>query len=152
MAGKVDNKWPWPSATQGVHGTYAEEIKQLQKLEKNPSASPLPEIAPSQLLAPRKSSDNLRFGEPNRTGAEDATGFVALSHVVLRKLRLKRHRAGWTRFDDAMETEGFESLPSNRRDLMRGMRRREDAMLDLVDRYNRLAEGVYGRLLSEAKG
>ena len=71
---------------------------------------------------------------------------------MLRRVRLKRERAGWQMFSRAVETERLDDLPSNRREQMRGMRRREDAMLDLVERYNGLAEAVYGQLLSESKG
>jgi hypothetical protein len=152
MANDVKNKWPWPTATGGVHGTYAEEIKELQKLEKNPSASPMPALAPTNLLAPKRNSETLRFGEPPPVDTEDATGILTLSHVVLRRVRLKRERAGWQMFSRAVETERLDDLPSNRREQMRGMRRREDAMLDLVERYNGLAEAVYGQLLSESKG
>lgn len=152
MVNRVD-KWPWPAATGGVHGIHAEELKALQRLEKNPSASPMPELAPTELITPSRNSDTLRFGDAPGVDPEDApTGIGALSHVVLRRLRLKRERPGWTSFSRAVETERLDDLPENRRDQMRGMRRREDAMLDLVDRYNRLAEGVYGQLLSEAKG
>lgn len=153
MPKKVDDKWPWPSALGGVHGTYAEEIRALQKLEKNPNASPMPDLAPGRLLDPKRSSDDLRFGEPARVEAEDAPGgYFPLSHVVLRRLRLKRGRAGWRTFAHAVETEDLGDLPENRRAQMQGMRRREEAMLDLVERYNALAEAVYGQLLSESKG
>ncbi len=153
MANKLDAKWPWPSATGGVHGTYPEEIKALQKLEKNPNAAPMPAAAPTRLLNPHRSSDSLRFGQPSAAELEDAAvAGLPLSHVVLRRLRLKRARAGWRAFSAAVDEERFEALPDNRREQMRGMRRREDAMLDLVERYNRLAEGVYGQLLSESKG
>lgn len=152
MANEINRKWPWPSSVGGVHGTYAEEIKALQKLERNPSASPMPALAPTQLLAPKRTSDNLRFGEPARPEGDDAVGLLPLSHVVLRRLRLKRERAGWRLFARAVDTERFDALPGNRRDQMRGMRRREEAMLDLVERYNGLAEAVYGQLLSESKG
>lgn len=152
MATKVNNQWPWPSSVGGVHGTYPDEIKALQKLEKNPEASPMPAAAPTQLLTPARSSENLRFAETNVEGEETIPAFTTLSHVVLRRLRLKRARAGWRSFSAAVDTEPFEELPENRRDQMRGMRRREEGMLDLVERYNRLAEGVYGQLLSESKG
>ena len=152
MAAKIDEKWPWPTSVGGVHGTYPDEIKALQRLEKNLDASPMPRADPTRLLAPQESSDSLRFGEPERAEAEDPTGFVAHSHVVLRRLRIKREDTAWRSFSSAVDTEGFEELPPNRRDQMRGMRRREDAMLDLIDQYNRLAEGVYGQLLSESKG
>lgn len=152
MATKVNQQWPWPSPTGGVHGTHPEELKALQRLEKNPNAAPMPQVEPSRLLETRDSSDRLRFGEPGGDVETGAPSFVALSHVVLRRLRLKRARGGWREFSTAVDTEAFEELPENRREQMRGMRRREEAMLDLVERYNRLAEGVYGQLIGESKG
>ncbi len=148
----INRKWPWPT-NMNVHGTFPEEVKALQELENNPDAAPIPELAPTNLLTPKRSSDNLRFGEPERVSIDDAQpNLVALNHVVLRRLRLKRNRDGWQGFSRAIETEALAELPKNRRDQMKGMRRREEAMLDLVDSFNKLAEGVYGRLLSESKG
>ncbi|MEL6186297.1 MAG: hypothetical protein AAFU79_16860 [Myxococcota bacterium] len=152
MPSKVNQQWPWPTSTGGVHGTHPEELKALQRLEKNPSAAPMPQVGPSRLLAPQDSSDALRFGEPGGDVETGAPTFVALSHVVLRRLRLKRARAGWRSFSAAVDTEPFEELPENRREQMRGMRRREDAMLDLIQRYNHLAETVYGQLIGDSKG
>lgn len=152
MANRVD-KWPWPTVAGGVQGIYAEELKALQRLEKNPAAAPMPELGPTELLTPNRTSDALRFGDtPEVDPMEVPGGIGALSHVVLRRLRLKRGRTGWRSFARAVETEPLDDLPGNRREQMRGMRRREDAMLDLVDRYNAMAEAVYGQLLSESKG
>lgn len=148
----IKQRWPWP-ANVGTLGTFPEEVKQLQKLEKNPDAAPMPQVAPSRLLTPKKSSDNLRMGEPKPISDDpfEATQ-LELNHVVLRRLLAKRRRVGWSAFSDAVEDEDLDGLPEARREQMRAMLKRESAMLELLERYNTMAEMVYARLLSEAKG
>ncbi|MEO1339118.1 MAG: hypothetical protein AAFV29_25970, partial [Myxococcota bacterium] len=68
------------------------------------------------------------------------------------RVLIKRKRRSWSLFDEAVEAEKLEDLPNTRRDQMKAMLRREDAMLRLIDRYNGLAEQVYARLLAESKG
>lgn len=148
----INNKWPWPNNV-GVLGTYPEEIKALQKLEKNPEASPLPEAAPSAFLDPHTSSEHLRVGTPRAPHGEvDVPGNFVPLHVLLRRLLMRRKRTAWGLFDDAVEAEDLGELPASRRDQMRAMLRRERAMLEMLARYNELAEDVYARLLSESKG
>lgn len=148
----INAKWPWPQNV-GVLGTYAEEVKALQKTEKNPDAAPMPALAPTKLLTPARSSDNLRMGEPEllKEIHGDATP-VPLTHVVLRRVLGRSRKKGVLKFDEAVETENLEDMPSTRREQMRSMLSREKAMLEILDRYNGLAEGVYMRLLSESKG
>lgn len=148
----IKDKWPWP-ANVGLLGTYPEEVKERLKLEKNPDASPMPAAAPSNLLAPKKSSDNLRMGEPAPFDPDPAEMMALdLNHVVLRRILMKRKRRSWGLFGDAVEAEDLDNLPSTRRDQMKAMLRREEAMLRLIDRYNGMAELVYARLLAESKG
>ena len=147
----INSKWPWPNNV-GVLGTHPEEIKALQKLEKNPEASPLPEAAPTAFLDPTTSSESLRVGTPRAPREVEVPGNFIPLHVVLRRLLMKRKRAAWGLFDSAVEEEDLGDLPSSRRDQMRAMLRRERAMLDMLSRYNELAEDVYARLLSESKG
>jgi hypothetical protein len=148
----INSKWPWPNNV-GVLGTHAEEIKALQKLEKNPEASPLPDARPSAFLDPTTSSENLRVGIPKAPkGDVDVPGNFIPLHVVLRRLLMRRKRAAWGLFDSAVEEEDLGELPASRRDQMRAMLRRERAMLEMLGRYNELAEDVYARLLSESKG
>ena len=148
----IKQRWPWP-ANVGNLGTFPEEVRQLQKLEKNPDAAPMPQVAPSRLLSPKRSSDNLRMGDPKPISEDpyDAAQ-LELTHVVLRRLLTRRRRGGWTSFADAVEEEDLDGLPGARREQMRAMLKREQAMLDLLDRYNAMAEMVYTRLLSESKG
>ena len=61
-------------------------------------------------------------------------------------------RAAWALFDEAVDAEDLGELPASRRDQMRAMLKRERAMLEMLGRYNELAEDVYARLLSESKG
>ncbi len=148
----INNKWPWPNNI-GVLGTYPEEIKALQKLERNPEASPLPEAEPTHFLDPRTSSEHLRVGTPQSPRGEvDVPGNFIPLHVVLRRLLMRRKRVGWGLFEEAVEDEDLGELPSSRREQMRAMLRRERAMLDMLSEYNALAEDVYARLLSESKG
>ncbi|MCS6760548.1 MAG: hypothetical protein MO852_17665 [Candidatus Devosia euplotis] len=148
----IKQKWPWP-ANVGTLETFPEEVHEQKKLEKNPAASPMPELAPEQLLTPKRSSDNLRMGEPATVYPEgQAPVALTLTHVVLRRVLLKRRRRGWLLFGEAVEDEELDDLPSSRRDQMRAMLRRENAMLQLLERYNGLAEMVYSRLIGEAKG
>ena len=148
----IKQKWPWP-ANVGVLGTYPEEVREQAKLEKNPDASPMPAAAPGKLLTPKVSSDNLRMGEPAPFDADPVEMMALdLNHVVLRRILTKRKRHSWTLFGDAVEAETLADLPTTRRDQMKAMLRREDAMLRLIDRYNGMAEMVYARLLSESKG
>ena len=146
-------KWPWPRNV-GLLGTHADEVRALRtRLEKNPDASPMPELGPSRLLSPNRSSDNLRIGEPaeaNRATAE-AAGFT-LTHVVFRRFLSQARRRSAVLFDEAVEDAPLEGLPAGRREQMRSMLAREQAMLELLDRYNGLAEDVYMRLLAGAKG
>ncbi len=148
---KINQSWPWPKDV-ALRGTFAEEIKEQRKLERNPAASPLPEAAPTRLLAPKQSSDDLRMGAPLPVSENGDATPQTLTHVILRRILHKRRSKGWTLFGEAVEAENLEELPASRREQMRAMLRREEAMLQLLDRYNDLAEGVYTRLLSESKG
>lgn len=148
----IKQKWPWP-ANVGTLGTYPEEVHGQKKLEKDPAASPMPAAAPERLLTPKRSSDNLRMGEPSAVFPEGQEPVqLALTHVVLRRLLMKRRRRGWEMFGESVEDESLDDLPNSRRDQMRAMLRRENAMLQLLERYNGLAEMVYSRLIGEAKG
>jgi len=148
----IKQKWPWP-ANVGLLGTYPEEVKERIRLEKNIDASPMPAAAPGRLLDPKASSDNLRIGEPAPFDPDPAEMMdLDMNHVVLRRVLIKRKRRSWSLFDEAVEAEKLEDLPNTRRDQMKAMLRREDAMLRLIDRYNGLAEQVYARLLAESKG
>ncbi len=148
----IKQKWPWP-ANVGLLGTYPEEVRERAKLEKNPDAAPMPAAEPGKLLSPRGSSDNLRMGEPAPFDPDPAEMMALdLNHVVLRRILIKRKRKSWALFGEAVEEEELDELPSTRRDQMRAMLRREDAMLRLLERYNGMAEMVYARLLAESKG
>lgn len=149
---EIGQKWPWPQNV-GAIGTFPEEVRQAQQLEKNPDAAPMPQVAPTNLLEAKRSSDNLRIGDPNPISDDpfEATQ-LELNHVVLRRLLMKRRAEGWTRFSDAVEGEDLSGLPGARRDQMRVMLKRENAMLEMLERYNHMAEMVYARLLSDAKG
>jgi hypothetical protein len=113
----------------------------------------MPELAPTRLLTPKSSSDHLRMGEP-RVGEVDFAQATELphTHVVLRRVLMRKKRRGWTLFGEAVESESLEGVPDNRRDQMRSLLSREAAMLDILSQYNELAEQVYARLLSESKG
>ena len=149
---EIKDKWPWP-AKVGLLGTYPEEVKARNRLEQNPDASPMPAAAPGRLLAPKKSSDNLRMGEPAPFDNDPAEMMALdLNHVVLRRILMKRKRKSWSMFGEAVEEEALDDLPNTRRDQMKAMLRREDAMLRLIERYNGMAEQVYARLLAESKG
>ncbi len=148
----IKQKWPWPTNV-GLVGTYPEEVKVRTKLEKNPDASPMPAAAPARLLDPKRSSDNLRMGEPAPFDPDPVELMdLDLIHVIFRRVLMKRKRRSWSLFDDAVESEDLNELPGTRRDQMKAMLRREDAMLRLLDRYNGMAEQVYARLLAESKG
>lgn len=150
---RINGNWPWP-ADVSLRGTFPEEVRELRRLEKNPEASPAPEAAPEQLLRPRKTSETLRLGQPAETEPDGPEALThPLLHVTLRRLLLRRKNTGWRAFGHAVEEAPLgEGVPDHRRDQMRTMLRREQAMLDLLDRYNRLAETVYARLLAESKG
>jgi hypothetical protein len=149
----INGKWPWPNNVP-LLGTFPEEVKALQKLEKNPEASPLPEAEPSNFLEPKTSSEHLRVGTPKAPKGRDVEvpgSFIPL-FVLVRRVLMRRKRAAWSVFEEAVEDEDLSDLPESRREQMRAMLRRELAMLEMLGRYNELAEGVYARLLSEAKG
>ena len=55
-------------------------------------------------------------------------------------------------FEETVEEDDLGDLPKGRRQQMRAMLMRERALLELLDRYNGLAEDVYMRLLAGAKG
>lgn len=150
---KINNQWPWPNNV-GVLGTYADEIKALQKLERNPEAAPMPEAEPSNFLHPKTSSEHLRVGTPKAPlGQEvDVPGSFIPLFVVVRRVLMRRRKKAWSLFEEAVDEENLGELPSSRREQMRAMLRRERAMLDMLGRYNGLAEEVYSRLLSESKG
>src|SRR5262245_38867824 len=135
----INNKWPWPNNV-GVLGTFAEEIKALQKLERNPEASPLAEAEPTAFLDPTTSSEHLRVGTPRSPkGDVDVPGNFIPLHVLVRRLLMRRRRAAWGLFDEAVESEDLNGLPTSRREQMRAMLKRESAMLEMIARYNELA-------------
>ncbi|MCC7384747.1 MAG: hypothetical protein IT384_23055 [Deltaproteobacteria bacterium] len=148
----IRDKWPFP-ANVGLLGTYPEEVKALQRSpEKNPDAAPMPQVAPLRFLSPLKSSEDLRMGEPDSPIQLPENGTIIFTHVVIRRFLKKARRRGVVLFDDAVESEPLIDTPENRRDQMKAMLARERALLELLDRYNALAEGVYAQLLAGAKG
>jgi hypothetical protein len=147
----IKDKWPWPASIGNI-GMYPEEMKALRKVEKNPDASPMPELAPTKLLTPLQSSDNLRMGEPALPAALAEATSIPLTHVVFRRVLAKARRKGAVLFEEAVEKEDLADLPADRRQQMRTMLARERAMLELLDHYNGLAEDVYMRLIATAKG
>jgi hypothetical protein len=148
----INRKWPWPQNV-GVLGTFPEEMKALQRgVEKNPDAAPMPEIAPTKLLTPEYGSDQLRMGDQAVPQEIAETAVPTLNHVVFRRVLMKARRKGVLRFGEAVEEENLDDLPPSRREQMRSMLARESAMLEILERYNALAEAVYMRLLSESKG
>jgi hypothetical protein len=148
----INRKWPWP-ANVGVLGTFPEEMKELQKnVERNPEASPMPEAAPTKLLTPQQGSDALRMGDHAVPPEVAEAAVPTLHHVLFRRVLMKNKRKGVLRFGEAVEEENLDDLPTTRREQMRSMLARESAMLEILDRYNALAEAVYMRLLSESKG
>lgn len=148
----INSKWPWP-ANVGLLGTHPEEVKALQRrVEKNPDASPLAAAEPSKFLTPARSSDNLRVGEPAAPLEVAESTTFTFTHVVIRRFLKKARRRGAVLFDEAVESEPLVDVPENRREQMRGMLARERALLEILDRYNGLAEDVYMRLLAGAKG
>ncbi|MBI2378526.1 MAG: hypothetical protein HYV07_31295 [Deltaproteobacteria bacterium] len=153
MSIRVREKWPFPVNLGGEIGTTAEEVKALHKgLEKNPYASPLPEVAPVNFLTPIRSSEDLRFGEQDVPLAASDGRTATLTHVVLRRVLSKARRQGAVLFDEAVESKAYQGLPEGRQQQMKTLLSRERAMLEMLDRYNGLAEGVYMRLLATSKG
>jgi len=146
-------KWPWPTNAQIV-GTHPEEVKALQRrIEKNPQASPMPELGPTQLLTPNRNSEALRMGGPplENDPSKEAPSFT-LTHVVFRRVLTRARRQAAVLFDDAVDAAPLRNQPSGRREQMRRMLTREQKMLEILDRYNGLAEDVYMRLLASSKG
>lgn len=148
---EIRSKWPWPQNI-GPLGTYAEEVR-APKLERDPEAAPMPAAAPVSFLSPAGSSEQLRVGEPPAFSA-DPTEIEQLSlrHVVFRRVLARRKGTGWQQLERAVDTQPLTGLPEPRRDQMRAMLRREQAMLQILERYNGMAEQVYAVMLSEAKG
>ncbi len=149
----IKAKWPWP-ANAGLVGTYPDEVKALQRrIEKNPQASPMPELAPTNFLTPNRNSEALRMGGPpiEDDPSTDATAF-RLTHVVFRKVLSRARRQSAVLFDDAVQDAPLSGQPAARREQMQRMLRREQKMLEILDRYNGLAEDVYMRLLASSKG
>ena len=148
----IQDKWPWP-ANVGVLGTFAEEVKETQRrVEKNINASPLPAAEPTNLLNPSRSSETLRIGEPGSVADPGSDAAFTPAHVVIRRVLSKARQRAAILFDEAIDSEDLADLPRGRRDQMKTMSSREQAMLEILDRYNALAEDVYMRLLSGAKG
>ena len=75
-----------------------------------------------------------------------------LTHIVLRRVLTKGRRRAAVLFDDAVDAANLKGLPTGRREQMRRMIDRERTMLDILDKYNGLAEAVYMRLLATSKG
>lgn len=146
----INRKWPWP-ANSAQLGTYPEEVKALRKLEQNPDASPVPETAPTRLLTPQKSSEGMRMGQP-MSPTDLVAQVTLLQHIVLRRVLRRSRSRGPLRFDEAIEDGPLEDVTEDRREQMRSMLARERAMLDLLERYNAMAETVYAKLLSESQG
>ncbi len=153
---EIRSKWPWPRDA-ALLGTHPEEVKALrQRIEKNPAASPMPDLAPARLLSPSRTSDSLRMGGPVTADVDDVEheiGARLLQHVVFRRILTKARRRAAVAFDEAVDSEPIDGdAPSGRREQMKAMIARERAMLEIFDRYNALAEDVYMRLLATSKG
>lgn len=149
----LKTKWPWPVNAQ-LLGTHPEEVKALQhRVEKNILASPMPALAPSKLLTPNRNSEALRMGGPSveNDPSKDAPSFT-LTHIVFRRVLTRARRQAAVLFDDAVDDSPLRNQPAGRKEQMRRMLSREQKMLEILDRYNGLAEGVYMRLLSSSKG
>jgi len=149
----IKAKWPFPT-NAALLGTHAEEVKALRgRIEKNLDASPMPAAAPAKLLNPAKNSEHLRVGDPQVVTQQVEGLPVTLTHVVFRRVLTKMRRRGAVLFDEAVDTEPLgDEVPSSRREQMKRMLERERAMLEILDRYNGLAESVYMRLLASSKG
>ena len=96
---KINRHWPWPSNVT-VRGTYAEDVKSQQKLEKDIEASPLAKAEPGKFLAPKGSSDHLRMGHPHLVaddGRDRAVGRFPIHQHDIDSFRLDRssHLARW---------------------------------------------------------
>lgn len=151
MAENINGKWPFP-VNVGTFGVSAEEMKALQKrLEKNPDAAPMPEVAPIKLLTATQAADDVRLGEPRSQSERNDAAPVPLTHVVVRRVLVRSRSKPVVDFDDAVETEDLGDLPASRREQMRAMLARERSMLDLLGVYNELAEFVRYRLPGESK-
>jgi hypothetical protein len=150
---EIKGKWPWPQNI-GTLGTFPEEVKALRKLEVNPDASPVPAAEPERFLWPRRSSDHVRMGGPPEEGPlKDPATPLALHFVLFRRVLSRRKKVSWGVFEDAVEAQDLDDgLPDARRDQMRSMLKREQAMLDILHRYHSMAEMVYNRLIGESKG
>ncbi|MCB9654318.1 MAG: hypothetical protein H6729_09350 [Deltaproteobacteria bacterium] len=149
---RINSSWPWPHDV-AVRGTFAEEVKALEKLERDPEAAPMPASLPTRMLSPARSSDHLRLAVPNEARDPDEPDFLVPPYVVFRRVLSKRRRSSWSVFEEAVEGEDFGAdVPEHRREQMRAMLGRERAMLEILSRYNNLAEDVYMRLLGESKG
>lgn len=152
MAEIKQPKWPWP-ANVGVLGTHPEEVKALQRrVEKNIDASPMPAAAPTNLLTPARNSENMRIGDPRAPDVDPDRLAFTPTHVVFRRVLTKMRRKGAVLFDESVDRAKLGELPKGRREQMRRMLQREQSMLEILDRYNTLAEDVYMRLLAGSKG
>ncbi len=149
----IKQKWPWPHNV-AVLGTFPEEVKETQRrVEKNIDASPMPALAPARLLSPDKNSESLRMGGPIPESDMLAENYQpTLTHVVVRRLLAKARTRGAVLFDEAIEQRPLHSMPEGRREQMNTLVAREQAMMEILDRYNGLAEDVYMRLLASSKG
>ena len=148
---EINKKWPWPGNI-GPLGTYAEEVKTLTRLERNPEAAPMPQAEPTAFLTPASHSESLRMGPAAWSEVGDAAIPLPPSFVVFRRVLRKRKSRSWAVFEDSVLESDLGPVPDDRREQMKALLHQERAMLEVLERYSDLADAVYSRILAESKG
>ncbi len=133
-------------------GSTAEEYALTKgKAETNIMIAPMATNAADGLLAPKTSSDSLRVEAPATPQVNEFEG-PKLHHITVRGA-LTKGTAKIGRFiADAVKNDPMSGISADRRGQILASLSKESAMCDLLGRFQRLQEGVYSRVLGQAKG
>lgn len=134
------------------YGATTEEYELTRgKVEPNLQIGPMPTRAAEPLLAPRLSSDNLRVAAPAQPPVNVFEGFRH-DHLTIRPALQKGHARISSMIGELVRGGTVPGLGDNQRGQIVASLSREDHMIALLERVNRMQEGIFAKLSGGARG
>ncbi|MFH1812339.1 MAG: hypothetical protein ABIJ09_26620 [Pseudomonadota bacterium] len=141
--------WPFPVGT-GL-GVSADELKAQQaKPDRDPMLSPIPQVGPTEFLAPTTNSEQLRLQVPTAASPLATPVGPLHDHIYIRKA-LAKAKGDLSQQLLQFVTRGGVSLPADRQNQIRASLSREQAMFSLLDDTQKMQEQIYGMIIGSAE-